>query len=314
MSSLDERQIILLFQKILGNKKFVSEDVETIMVGGKLAVIKTDTLVHSTDVPPRMKMADISRKSLVACVSDFASKGVLPSHCLASISFPKTFSKKQIVQMARGFKAASDEFGLKVIGGDTNEAMELVISVMMFGVAQKITTRGGARVGDYIITSGPFGRTSAGLKIILEGKKSPREFAKVAKNAVYRAAPRLQFGVQASRYFSSAMDSSDGLSSTLNEMARQSKKKFTVTKMPHDPMLNRFARENSLDLLDLVLNGGEEYEIVATAPQKNLARLEQIAKRCKTSMYVIGRVQSGKGVFLEGGTRIKDAGWSHFAR
>lgn len=314
MTKLDERQIILLFQKALGSKSFVHEDVETFKIGKSLGVLKTDTLVYSTDVPPGMRLEDVARKSIVSCISDFAAKGVRPLYCLVSISIPRTFSSSDILHLAKGFRAASKEFSVKILGGDTNEASEPVISVVMFGISQKIVRRNGARVGDSIIVTGTFGRTSAGLGIILENKKSNKKFALLAKSAVYHAMPKLGFGIASAKHFTSAMDSSDGLSTTLVEMSRQSRKRFVITRLPMDSALYEFARMNGDDPVNLVFNGGEEYEIVATVKQKDLSRLKQIAKKNKVSLIEIGHVQKGSGVFLRGKKMpIKDLGWRHFS-
>ena len=157
MTKLDEKQIIKIFQSGFGNKKFVSEDVETFQIGKNFGVIKTDTLVASTDVPPKMSLVDVARKSVVASISDFAAKGVRPLYCIISVSMPKNFSKSKVEQLARGFKIASDEFGFRILGGDTNQAKELVISVTLVGMAGKITPRNGSHVGDVIMVTGPFG-------------------------------------------------------------------------------------------------------------------------------------------------------------
>lgn len=311
MARPDERQIISIFQKTLANKKFVSEDVEQFRVGRQTIVVKTDTLVSRTDVPPKMSLSDVARKSVVACISDFASKGVMPSYCIISVSLPRQFSRANIVKLARGFRDASREFGFEILGGDTNEARDLVISVAMFGVTQRITHRSGARAGDVIIVTGPFGRTGAGLAVALHQKKADIKFAKTVRHAIYHASPRLRFGVAAARYMTSAMDSSDGLSTTLVEMSTQSKKKFTITKIPMDAQLVQFASANRLDVTDLVFNSGEEYEIVATVPQRHLSRVRQIAKRMQISMIEIGYVQKGAGVFLKD-RPVKDRGWTHF--
>ena len=310
MTNLDEKEIIKIFQK--GFAKFVSEDVETFSLGKKIGVIKTDTLVESTDIPPKMKLSDAARKSIVACVSDFAAKGVRPSYCIISVSIPRKYSAKKIKEIADGFRNASKEFGFKILGGDTNEGKELVLSVSFFGISDKIVRRSGAKIGDSIIVTGPFGNASAGLKHVMSGKKAEPKFARKIKKTVYHPMPRLGFGVSAGRYLSSAMDSSDGLSTTLVEMATQSGKKFAINSLPMDPELEQFAKQNRLDVIDLVFNGGEEYEIVATAPQKNLKKIKQIAKSRKVSLIEIGRVEKGHGVFLAD-KKIESGGWLHFS-
>ncbi|QLH09438.1 thiamine-phosphate kinase [Candidatus Nitrosotenuis sp. DW1] len=309
MTKLDEKEIIKIFQKGFGRQ--VSEDVETFPLGKKLCVIKTDTLVESTDIPPKMRLYDAARKSIVACVSDFASKGVQPSYCIISVAIPRKYSAKKIKEIADGLRDASKEFGFKILGGDTNEGEELVLSVSFFGIAYDIVHRSGARIGDSIIVTGPFGNASAGLKHVMNGKKAGPKFAKRIKDTVYHPMPRLGFGVSAAKYLSSAMDSSDGLSTTLVEMSAQSKKKFVISSLPMDPELERFARQNRLDVIDLVFNGGEEYEIVATVPQKNLKKVKQIAKSRKISLIEIGSVEKGSGVFLAD-KKIEAGGWLHF--
>lgn len=313
MTKLDEKEIIKIFQQRFGNKKFVAEDVETFKIGKNLGIIKTDTLVESTDIPPMMKLSEAARKSVVACVSDFAAKGVRPLYCLVSVSIPRKYSRKKIKEIADGFRDASREFGFRILGGDTNEGKELVVSVSFFGISDKIIYRGGAKTGDSIIVTGPFGNTAAGLRHLMRGKKAEKKFAKKIKNAIYCPMPRLGFGVAAGRYLSSAMDSSDGLSTTLVEMATQSKKKFVITNLPKDAELERFAIQNRLDLMDLVFNGGEEYEIVATVTPRNLKMIKQIAKSHKISLIEIGMVKKGHGVFLsENNMKLKSGGWLHF--
>lgn len=315
MNKLNEKEIIKIFQSRLGNEKFVSEDVEVFKLGNISCVTKLDTLVESTDIPPSMKLHDAARKSVVACVSDFASKGVKPLYGMISVTIPATFSKSKIKDLVFGLSKASKEFDIKILGGDTNEGKELVIHVSLFGSTKKIIARKGAKEKDVIITTGPFGYSAAGLKIILKNKKASRKFLIKANNAVLRPKPRLKFALTNCNYFSSSMDSSDGLSSTLHEMARQSNKKFVITKLPANLDLIEFAKSNKISPLDLILNGGEEYEIVATVKPANLKKVQRNAKAQKISLFPIGYVTNGVGVVYKSDKktiRIDDKGWLHF--
>lgn len=314
MSKLDEKKIIEIFQKKLVGS-FVGEDVEVFRLGKNFGVIKTDTLVQSTDVPPQMTPEQIAAKSMVAPLSDFASKGVKPRHAIISISLPRNYPKSKLVRLAKGFKESSKQFGVKILGGDTNEAKELVISVMLFGVAKKITPRSGAKSGDIIVTTGNFGKTGAGLGILLHKNKSRGKFRKDATQSVLLPKPRLEFGILASKYLRSSMDSSDGLSTTLTEMANASKKKFVITDIPKENGLDEFAKDNQRNTMDLVFNGGEEYEVIATVSSKNITKLQKIAKSCRINLLQIGHVKNGSGVLYENNgkqTKIKDKGWKHF--
>lgn len=316
MTRLDETQIIARFQKILGNKNFVSEDVEFFKIGKTKIVAKVDTLVQSTDIPPKMSLEQAARKSVVACVSDFAAKGVKPEFAMVSVNLP-TNSSGKITEIARGFKNASKEFGFQFLGGDTNSGKEFVFNVCLFGTAKKISKRNGAKKGDLIFVTGPFGNTSAGLKILLKKINVSKMFYKKATRTVLKPQTRLDFGIKSKNYFSSSMDSSDGLSTTLVEMARQSKCKFVINKIPYKKDLENFCKNFNLDLENSVFHGGEEYEIVFTAPKKNKLQIIKNAKITKTPIIEIGYVSTGKGVFIQKDSKqisLRDLGWHHFKK
>lgn len=317
MNKLDESDIIRIFQKKLGNKKFVSEDVEIFREGKENIIVKVDTLVQSTDIPPKMKLQDAARKSMVACISDFASKGVKPEFGIISVNLPKSISGSKIAEIAKGFKKASDEFGVKILGGDTNQGEEIVFHACIFGKSEKIIPRKGANLGDLVYVTGPFGLTSSGLKCLIEKKKGQKNFVKKSQNAVFRPKPRLEFGLKGKKYFSSAMDSSDGLSTTLIEMVRQSNKKFIIDNIPAPNQVYEFAKQNKIDPINLIFHGGEEYEFVFTVPKKYKSVILKTAAKLKTPVIQIGQVTKGKGVYIKTGeklSRLKDAGWHHFKK
>ena len=84
MKKLNEKDIIKIFQK----KKFIPEDVEIFHLGNQMCASNIDTLVESTDVPPKSNFIDIARKSIVSSVSDFAAKGIIPKFCMISVTIP----------------------------------------------------------------------------------------------------------------------------------------------------------------------------------------------------------------------------------
>lgn len=315
MKKLDETEIIKIFQEGFGKKKFESEDVEIFNLGKNKIVSKTDTLVESTDIPSKMKLSDAARKSIVACVSDFAAKGVKPKYGMISINLPKSISRPKINKIVSGFKKACKEFDISIMGGDTNGGKEIVFNVCLFGITDRIVTRKDSKKGDLIFVTGPFGYTSAGLNILLGIKKGNETFVKKAINSVINPKPKLDFGVKNKKYFSSSMDSSDGLSTTLNEMSKQSKNKFIINRIPFLKDLEEYTKSYKLDLNSLVFNGGEEYEFVFTIPQKYKKIVEKNARSAKTKIIEIGHVTSGEGVYVEKNktlTRLKDKGWKHF--
>jgi thiamine-monophosphate kinase len=315
MKNPDEQEIIKIFQRRFGNSEFLGEDVESLKIGNSRIIVKSDMLVQSTDVPPGMKIQEIARKSVVSCVSDFACKGIKPSFATIALAIPCDFTRKMINQLADGFASVSKEFRLKIVGGDTNQGKELVIEVSMFGVGKKnMPSRGGARIGDIIATSGPFGYSSLGLEIILGKYKDNPQFLKKCKNYVMRPTPRLEFGLQAARYFSSSMDSSDGLAMTLNYMSEQSKTRFVISSFPTEYDIIEFATRKKIELRDLVFCGGEEYEMVFTVPPLYIQQVRQVAEKLRVPLFEIGRVVRGKKVILMEKFNpeiIEKCGWIH---
>ncbi len=315
MTKLSEDKIIKIFQTKLGNKKFISEDVETFTLGKTKIIAKIDTMVESTDIPKKMKLSDAARKSVIACVSDFAAKGVKPEYGIISINLPKTISRVKIDNIANGFKKACKEYGISIIGGDTNAGKEIVFNVCIFGNSNNIVTRKGSNKDDLIFVTGPFGYTSIGLNILINNKKEKNNFVKKSIKSVINPKPKLSFGLKNKKYFSSSMDSSDGLSTTLNEMAKQSGKKFIVDQMPSNKDLEDYVKKKNLNLNSIIFNGGEEYEFVFTVPVKYRKNIIKNAKLSKTPIIEIGYVTSGKGVFLKNINKniiVKDLGWKHF--
>ena len=315
MKKLDEAAIIKIFQTGFGKKDFESEDVEILNLDKIKIIAKTDTLVESTDIPSKMKLSDAARKSVVACVSDFAAKGVKPKYGMISINLPKTISRSKVNEIVSGFKKACREFDISIIGGDTNGGKEIVFNVCLFGITDRIVTRKGSKKGDLIFVTGPFGYTSAGLSMLLGKKKGKEVFVKKAIKSVINPKPKLDFGLKNKKYFSSSMDSSDGLSTTLNEMSKQSKNKFIINKIPVLKDLEDYVKFYKLDLNNVVFNGGEEYEFIFTASPKHKKIIEKNAVLLKTKIIEIGYVTLGKGVYIKKNDNfinLKDSGWKHF--
>ena len=325
MIKLDEKQIIRIFANKLG-----ISNLDDIAVLKKGIVIKSDMLVASTDIPPGMEAWQTARKSIVSCVSDLAAKGVKPYAAVISLGIPNSCSKQRpvIEGLAEGFALASREFGVKIVGGDTNEADELVIDCTIIGFPRfKVPTRSGAKPGDYVVVSGLFGFAPAGLSILLQknavtiNENNHNDdnddinsiFRKQAVKSVLEPSPRQRFGLALARYFSSSIDSSDGLAISLYQLASQGENiDIIIYSMPVVSGLDKFAQDNSFDTHELLFHGGEEYEIVATISGTKIRRAETAAKRAGVDLYVIGRVQKGSGKVFVQNRMLENRGYIHF--
>ncbi len=315
MTKLDEKQIIQIFANKLG-----ISDLNDVALLDKGIVMKSDMLVASTDIPSGMEPWQAARKSIVSCVSDLAAKGIRPHAAVISVGIPDSYSmlRPYIEGLAEGFAIASKEFGVKIVGGDTNEAAELVIDCSMIGFSTfKVPTRSGAKPGDYVIVSGPFGFAPAGLAILLQNaitvsSSNSVTFRKHAVKSVLEPYPRQSFGLALARYFSSSIDSSDGLAVSLYELASQSEGvDIIIYNIPFVEGLDEFAQENSLDKNELVFHGGEEYEIVATISPTTISQAEAAARKAGVNLHVIGRVEKGSGKVFARNRLLENRGYMH---
>ncbi len=281
---------------------------------GKL-VVKVDMLVEHTDIPPEMTYRQAARKAVAMCVSDFAAKGVKPDSFMVSLGLRKGVGREEVNELALGFRDAGLEWGVHMVGGDTNEAQELVIDCAMVGFAKRVVTRGGASQGEALVVTGPFGYPPAGLKILTEGFVAEPGFREKAKASVLKPSPSLRVGVALGPYLTSGMDSSDGLARSLHTLAKASGVGFEVTTLPTGRGVEEFAKANGLEAQAVVLEGGEEYLIVGTVKRSKLKAARAAARRNGGDLLEIGRVTSktGRVEHRAGGEvrPIRNVGWTH---
>ncbi len=286
----------------------------------KVAVLKTDMLVGKTDVPKKMSLYQAARKAIVMNISDFASKGVSPTAALVALGLPPTFTQKDIEEIADGLNDGAQEYGAYIIGGDTCEASDLIVSVSLYGVAQKSTLmlRNGAKVGDVLAVTGFFGKSSAGLRLLLLNACSiEAALRKTLLDSVFLPKARLAEGLalRDCGAVSASIDSSDGLAWSLHELGRLSEVGFVLDNVPVADEAKQFAKLNDFDASELALYGGEEYELVVTIkPQKwdsAVAAVEAVGGQ----LLPIGKTTRERKIVLNVGdeNRVIDArGWEHF--
>jgi thiamine-monophosphate kinase len=321
---LGERRMIEIIQSRLEKMPKMpvpfGDDVSAYRIGnGELAVLKMDMLVAKTDAPPRMTLWQTARKAVVMNISDFAAKGVRPKAILVSLGLPRGMREKDVEELAEGLNAGAREYGAHVIGGDTGEASDLVISLSLFGTAAKddLILRSGAKPGDVLAVTGLFGKTAAGLRILLHGVHVSEGMRKTLVDSVLMPGARLEEGLALSRTkaATAAIDSSDGLAWSLHEISRSSNVGFLVDTMPIAHEAQRFAEENSLDAAELALYGGEEYEIVATVKPGLWNAAEKAVAQAGGRLLPIGKTTAEKRVLFKADGRkrvIKPRGYEHF--
>lgn len=296
------------------------DDVVAISLGGgRAAVLKADMLVWETDVPRGMTPFQAARKAVVMNFSDLGAKGVRPQAFLASIGIPWGLAVESVEEMARGFEAGAREYGGYVVGGDTNEAGDVIISGMAFGVAEedKLIRRGGSRPGEVLASTGLFGDTAAAFKILLDGFDAPEEIRGLLLDSVYMPRARVVEGISLAESGSvtSSIDSSDGLAMSLYDLQRSSGVGFRLDGIRASPRATAFADLHGLDPADLALYGGEEYEIVFTIRRGQVEAARAALKAVGCEMVELGRAASDRRILLvEDGSEkpVERGGYEHF--
>ena len=286
----------------------------------EVAVLKSDMFVELTDAPPQMTPRQMGRKTIVVTVSDFASKGVRPIALLTSVGIPRDFSRKRIKELALGMEAGAREYGVYIIGGDTDETSNLVVDCLGFGLGKKggIVLRSGAKPGDILAVTGLFGEEPAGLRILLNKTRVPSYLRRRLVRSVLFPKAQLKLGLALARsgVVTSSIDSSDGLAWSLHELSKMSHVGFRVDNLPASPSAKRFADIARLDLSRLVLNGGEEFKLVITIRPDGWNKAKASARKVGRRLYRIGETTEDKHLLLRTSTgrenEIKPVGWEHF--
>ncbi len=296
------------------------DDVNAISLGdGRCVVLKTDMLVWKTDIPKGMTPFQAGRKAVVMNFSDLGSKGVQPQAFLAALGAPDSTPASDVEEIAKGFEADCREYGGYMVGGDTNEACDIVISGMAYGLAEekRLVLRGTSKPGDILATTGGFGRTTAGFRILLEGAEVPKSLKEKLLESVYMPRARVKAGMAlaASGAATSSMDSSDGLAVSLHDLQRSSGNGYRLTNVPLTKEAKEFADLTQADPTALALYGGEEYELIFTVKTGMVDEARRALRGAGADLIEIGVVTKDRQiVYVEGGAEkpIGKGGWEHF--
>ena len=309
-------------ERFLGTSRRVvvgfGDDISAVRLPNhQLAVLKTDMLVGSTDVPPGMTMRQAARKAVVANVSDLAAKGAKPYAGLVALGLPATPTRRDVREIARGLSEGAKEYQFPLVGGDTNESKDLVISIALFGLIdeKKIVLRSGAKVGDIVAVTGEFGSSSAGLRAVLDRRISPEKLPHALAQALYHPTAELDLGLRlaSAGAITASIDSSDGLAWSLHELSKMSGVGIRVEAVPVSDAARQFSARYGYDASDLALYGGEEYHLIVTVKPALLHIAQKAARGRLKAIGVVTRRSEGIRLARSGGDiMIRMKGWEHF--
>jgi thiamine-monophosphate kinase len=317
MGGLGEREAIRIIERLIKSDAVVGigDDCAAIDIGDKFLLITTDMMVTKAHIPKGMNAYDIGWSIIAVNLSDIAAMGGKPLGLVTAIGITRGHPIEFLEQMVDGMNDCARRFNTSVVGGDTKEHDDLVLCGTAFGEIDKnkILLRKGAKPGDLIAVTGQLGKAGAGfhsLKRQLDLKD--------AEAALRRPWPRIKEGMALadSGFVTSCMDISDGLSASIFEMSRVSGMTYEIdyTKVPKAPEVD-MAFHDLERQKDLVLNFGDDFELLFTIKREAEEQLTKLSKDVGTPMTVIGKVTSGEqNILIDNGKRekLENLGYEHF--
>ncbi len=220
-----------------------------------------------------MSLKQIAQKSMLVNISDAIAMNAQPRQALIGIVIPRDFTCKELRELAQGFMEVSKAYKIEIIGGDTTAGKELMISVSIVSDVQKPLLRKNAKVGDLVAFTGHIGDSCKDLTRLLRGGNVG------SRSRFITPSLKASFMQKAGRHLHAGMDISDGLSKDLSRLLKESGKRG----------IKWFHR-----LSKRMLCSGEEYEMLFTFSPKQKAKIENIAKKTRTKVTVIGRINRGR--------------------
>ena len=323
IGEVGERKLIEMIMSVLkpssSNLLPHPDDAAAVRMGERIIVLKTDTFVGSTDMPPQMTLLQAGWKSVIMNVSDLAAKGAKPEYFLTSLCVPRTSTVNDVLEIIRGINAAASAYDIEVLGGDTNESGDIIITGILVGEAKddELMSRRGAMPEDLLAVTGAFGYTGAGLTALIKGFEIPQKIKDPIVNAVLKPKAPLAEGLALARSHtvSACIDSSDGLLASLGELMSVNQVGFLIENLPAGREVIKFAETFKENLEDLVLLGGEEYELVFTFPSSKSNEVKKAISGVGGTFQVIGKATSEKKIVFrrdEEDIDLQLRGYEHF--
>jgi thiamine-monophosphate kinase len=266
----------------------------------------------------------VGHRALARGLSDLAAMGARPLAAFLSLALPREMvatraGRVWVERFFGGLRGLAERIGVPLAGGDTSESPAglVLADIVLVGSApaRRALRRSGGKVGDLLYVTGDLGGAAAeleGLARVRQKRRAPDFAPGLGAHPQLWPEPRVAVGqaLLRRRLASAAIDLSDGLSTDLAHLCRESGvgAVIDVAALPIHP-LALGATERALEL---ALNGGEDYELLFTAP----AAVRMPRSVAGVRITCIGRLVSGKAISLidwDGRRQaLKPGGWEHF--
>lgn len=260
-------------------------------------VVTVDALIEGVHWDDRLSPADVGFKALAVSVSDLAAMGARPTWAVLSLSLPAP-REAWVEAFAAGLAEAARRWSVAIVGGDTTSSTGAIALSLTAGgrlVGAPLRRRGG-RPGDDVWVTGPIGLAGAGWRLA--------DPPPAALHALRRPDPPVAFALAVARacLASAAMDLSDGLAADLPRLCAASAvgAQIDPRSFPSVPCLGD-------DALDHQLRGGEDYQLLLTAPPRHRATLRGLATASGVALHRVGRLTAEPPLSLGGAPWPKPA-------
>ncbi len=310
--------------------KGIGDDAAVIRPTGKQIIVSTDLLVEGVHFDLMYTpLRHLGYKSIVVNLSDIYAMNATPKQVTVSIAMSSRFTVEAVDELYEGIYHACQHYGVDLIGGDTTSSLKgLVISVTAIGEADedKIVYRDSAKVGDLVCVTGDLGAAFLGLQILEREKRLFLENPDIQPDLddqKYLVGRQLKPEARREiiEYFdeiglkpSSMMDLSDGLSSDMLHICRQSSVgcELHESRIPISEDAYDQALKFNMDPITCALNGGEDYELLFTIASEDETKVSS-----HPNISVIGQItarEEGCILLTKGGNKhnLTAQGWKHF--
>jgi thiamine-monophosphate kinase len=284
---------------------------------GMQLAVSCDMLVEGRHFLSTVDPFKLGHKALAVNLSDLAACGAKPLAFTLALAMPHV-DEAWLAGFSRGLFALADEHGCELVGGDTTRG-PLNICVTVFGEIPRgeALLRTGARAGDDIYVSGTLGDARLALEVFRGIPSLPAEVFAQARVRMEQPVPRIALGQALRRIASSAIDVSDGLLGDLGHILRQSAVGASIGGAVAAGLIQAAGHLQQGQRLDYALAGGDDYELVFTAPEARRDAVRAAAEQARTPVTRIGQVEAEPGIRVldEHGRRIERqwGSFDHFA-
>lgn len=301
----------------------IGDDAAVIPVSyDRSLILSTDLLVENTHFTRETATPEaVGHKALACNLSDIAAMGGKPTSVLLSLGVPALLPVAWVDRFMQGFSALAEQFGVKLIGGDTVHADSIVINITIVGEAHpnEIKLRSSAQKNDIIAVTGNLGDSEAGLRALVQ-LRSDDEASKSLIKRHLQPMPHVNEGrwLAKQKHVHAMMDVSDGIATDLPRLLKASKlgAELQLDSLPLSAEFLALARQHNWNAAELAFISGEEYCLLLTVAEKDFARVQKdFQKAFDHSLFAIGKITAAPELKVNCGGKpyqLAQSGYSHF--